>query len=143
MKGGPLRGAVNNISRRAFVSTGAAAILSARVGTAVGEGTVGGQGQGDPLASWNDGPSKDAVVRFVRDATDKSSPKYVEPADRIATFDQDGTLWAEHPLYTQAMSALDRMHEMAPQHPEWRGRYLYTTISGNSVIRSDEAKASP
>ena len=67
------------------------------------------------------------------------------PEDRIATFDQDGTLWAEHPLYTQAMFALDRMHEMAPQHLEWRCRYLYThtTTSRDSVIRSDEAKASP
>ena len=128
MKVGPLRGAVNNISRRAFVSTGAAAILSARVGTAVGEGTVGGQGQGDPLASWNDGPSKDAVVRFVRDTTDKSSPKYVEPADRIATFDQDGTLWTEHPIYGQAAFALARVVEMAPKHPDWKTREPFKSV---------------
>src|SRR5277367_1861894 len=101
MKGRSLRDAVNNISRRAFVSTGAAAIFSARVGMAESQGTAGGQGQGDPLASWNDGPSKDAVVRFVRDTTDKSSPKYVEPADRIATCDQDGTRWAGHRIYGQ------------------------------------------
>ena len=56
----------------------------------------------DPLPSWNDGPAKTAVLAFVKDTTDKSSPKYVEPADRIATFDQDGTLWTEHPLYGQA-----------------------------------------
>ena len=101
--------------------------------------------QKDPLPSWNNGPAKQAILKFVKDTTDKGSPGYVAPEDRIATFDQDGTVWAEHPLYTQAMFALDRMHEMAPRHPEWRGRYLYmyTTISGNSVIRSDEAKASP
>jgi hypothetical protein len=96
-------------------------------------------------ASWNDGTAMQAILDFVRATNDRASPNYVPPEDRIATFDQDGTVWAEHPLYTQAMFALDRMHEMAPRHPEWRGRYLYmyTTISGNSVIRSDEAKASP
>jgi hypothetical protein len=62
----------------------------------------------DPLPSWNDGPAKAAVLAFVRDTTDKSSSKYVEPADRIATFDQDGTLWTEHPLYGQAAFALAR-----------------------------------
>ena len=59
-----------------------------------------------------------AVFAFVRDTTDKSSSKYVEPADRIATFDQDGTLWTEHPLYGQAAFALARVGEMAPSHPE-------------------------
>ena len=63
----------------------------------------------DPLPSWNKGPAKDAILTFVKDTTEKSSPKYVEPKDRIATFDQDGTLWTEHPLYTQAMFALDRL----------------------------------
>jgi hypothetical protein len=99
----------------------------------------------EALASWNDGTAMQAILDFVHATNDRASPNYVPPEDPIATFDQDGTLWAEHPLYTQAMFALDRMHEMAPQHPEWRGGYLYiyTTISGNSVIRSDEAKVSP
>ncbi|MGC1297974.1 MAG: hypothetical protein WA869_23325, partial [Alloacidobacterium sp.] len=78
--------AVGNVSRRAFVSTGAVALLSARLGMASG-----GKAPGDPMPSWNDGPAKAAVFAFVKDATDKSSLKYVEPADRIATFDQDGT----------------------------------------------------
>src|ERR1700743_3276703 len=69
--------------------------------------TTHGQGQTDPLPSWNNGPAKQAILAFVRDTTDKNSPKYVEPGDRIATFDQDGTLWTEHPLYAQAMFALD------------------------------------
>jgi len=60
----------------------------------------------------------------MRATSDRASPNYVPPEDRIATFDQAGTLWAEHTLYTQAMFALDRMHEMAPQHPEWRGGYI-------------------
>ncbi|MGC1342188.1 MAG: HAD family hydrolase [Candidatus Binataceae bacterium] len=76
--------------------------------------------QTSPLPSWNDGPAKQAIVSFVNKVTDKSAPNYVEPEDRIATFDQDGTLWVEHPLYAQAMFALARLHELAPQHPEWK-----------------------
>jgi phosphoglycolate phosphatase-like HAD superfamily hydrolase len=77
-------------------------------------------GFGDSLPSWNEGASKKAILAFVKDTTEKSSSKYVEPKDRVATFDQDGTLWTEHPLYTQAMFALDRLGKMAPQHPEWK-----------------------
>jgi phosphoglycolate phosphatase-like HAD superfamily hydrolase len=63
-----------------------------------------------------------------RDTTDKSSPKYVEPADRIATFDQDGTLWTEHPLYGQAQFALARLAEMAPKHPEWKTKEPFKSV---------------
>jgi len=71
------------------------------------------QGQtSDPLASWHDGPAKQAVLDFVRTAIDQ-----VAPEDRIATFDQDGTLWVEHPVYTQATFALERLHRVAPKHP--------------------------
>lgn len=83
-------------------------------------GAAGAQAQREPLPSWNKGPAKEAILNFVRTTTEKSSPKYVEPKDRIATFDQDGTLWTEHPLYSQAMFALDRLGKMAPQHPEWK-----------------------
>jgi phosphoglycolate phosphatase-like HAD superfamily hydrolase len=75
---------------------------------------------GDPLPSWTEGPAKKAVLAFVKDTTEKSSSKYVEPKDRIATFDQDGTLWTEHPLYGQAMFALHRVGELAPKHSEWK-----------------------
>ncbi|MGH7987535.1 MAG: HAD family hydrolase [Candidatus Binataceae bacterium] len=83
------------------------------------------------LASWNDGPAKQAIVSFVKEVTDKSGTKYVEPRDRIATFDQDGTLWVEHPLYTQAMFALARVHELAPRHPEWKQRDPFKAILAN------------
>jgi phosphoglycolate phosphatase-like HAD superfamily hydrolase len=83
------------------------------------------------LASWNDGPAKQAIVSFVKEVTDKSGTKYVEPRDRIATFDQDGTLWVEHPLYTQAMFALARVHELAPQHPEWKQREPFKAVLAN------------
>jgi hypothetical protein len=63
--------------------------------------------------------------------TDKSGTKYVEPQDRIATFDQDGTLWVEHPLYAQAMFALTRVHELAPQHPEWKQHEPFKAVLTN------------
>jgi phosphoglycolate phosphatase-like HAD superfamily hydrolase len=88
--------------------------------TVLGALSRGAQAFDDPLPSWNEGASKKAIISFVKDTTEKSSPKYVEPKDRIATFDQDGTLWTEHPLYGQAMFALERLGTMAPQHPEWR-----------------------
>ena len=78
------------------------------------------QAQTDPLPSWNDGAAKQAIVRFVKETTDSASGKFVKPEDRIATFDQDGTLWTEYPLYAQAMFALDRIGKLAPQHPEWK-----------------------
>ena len=62
--------------------------------------------QTDPLPSWNDGPAKQAIVAFVKDTTTQGSPKFVPPAERIATFDQDGTLWVEHPMYSQVMYIL-------------------------------------
>ncbi len=76
--------------------------------------------QAAPLASWNDGPAKQAILDFVRATTDPSSKNFVAAKDRIATFDQDGTLWVEHPIYTQALFALDRISAMAPDHPEWK-----------------------
>jgi len=123
MKDDSLQNPFKNVSRRAFVSMGAAAIVVARAGMAHGEGTA-----GDPLPSWNDGPAKAAVLTFVRDTTDKSSSKYVEPADRIATFDQDGTLWTEHPIYGQAAFALARVGELASSHPEWKQTEPFKTV---------------
>jgi len=91
----------------------------------------------DPLPSWNDGPAKQSILAFVKVTTEKSSPKYVEPADRIATFDQDGTLWTEHPLYAQGVFALTRVAEMAPKHPEWKQKEPF-----KSVLARDNAAMS-
>ena len=63
------------------------------------------QAPADPLASWNDGPAKQAIVDFVRATTDRASPNFVPPEERIATFDQDGTLWVEHPMYSRWSTA--------------------------------------
>jgi phosphoglycolate phosphatase-like HAD superfamily hydrolase len=84
--------------------------------------------QRDPLPSWNNGPAKQAILRFVKGTTDKHSASYVAPEDRIATFDQDGTLWTEQPLYGQAMFALDRVGKLAPQHPEWRQQQPFQAV---------------
>jgi len=65
--------------------------------------------QSDPLPSWNEGPAKKAIMDFVHTATDKSSPEFVPPEERIAAFDQDGTTWVEHPMYSQVMFCLDRV----------------------------------
>ena len=61
----------------------------------------------DPLPSWNDGTAKEAILHFVNSVTDKNSKDYVEPAERIATFDHDGTLWVEYPMYTQILFAFE------------------------------------
>ena len=72
------------------------------------------------LPSWNEGPVKDAIVDFVTAATTEGGPGWVEPEDRIATFDNDGTLWTEHPVYFQFMFVSDRIRHLAPRHPEWK-----------------------
>lgn len=86
----------------------------------------------DALPSWRDGPSKRAIVEFVNKVTSEGSTDFVPPDDRIATFDMDGTLWAEQPNYAQAMFMLDRVRAMAPRHPEWA-----TTEPYKSAIAGD------
>jgi hypothetical protein len=78
------------------------------------------EAQTDPLPSWNNGPSKRAITDFVARVTRQGGPDFVPPAERIATFDNDGTLWVEHPIYTQLAFALDRVKALASLHPEWQ-----------------------
>jgi len=87
----------------------------------------------DPLPSWNDGAAKQAILDFVQATTDQASPKFVAPAERIAVFDNDGTLWVEHPMYTQLAFALDRVKTLAPQHPEWREKPPFKHILDNNL----------
>jgi hypothetical protein len=82
----------------------------------------------DPLSSWNDGGAKKAIVDFVAKATKAGSPDFVPPAERIAVFDNDGTLWAEQPMYFQAFFVIDRVKAMAPQHPEWRTKEPFASL---------------
>ena len=74
----------------------------------------------DPLPSWNDGAAKQSILEFVSRVTREGGPDFVPPAERIATFDNDGTLWSEKPLPFQILFAFDRIKAMAPEHPEWR-----------------------
>jgi len=82
----------------------------------------------DSLASWNEGPAKKAILEFVAAVTDKHGKDYVKPAERIAVFDNDGTLWIEYPMYTQALFAFDRVKVLAPQHPEWKTRQPFKGV---------------
>ncbi|MBX9760717.1 MAG: haloacid dehalogenase-like hydrolase [Beijerinckiaceae bacterium] len=84
--------------------------------------------QSDPLPSWNDGPSKRAIISFVDAVTTPGSKEFVPAAERIATFDNDGTLWVEQPVYTQAFFIVDRMKALAPSHPEWKSNPLFAAV---------------
>jgi phosphoglycolate phosphatase-like HAD superfamily hydrolase len=80
------------------------------------------------LPSWNDGPAKKSIEEFVAAVKDKSGSDYVEPAERIAVFDNDGTLWLEQPIYTQLAFAIDRVKALAPQHPEWKTKQPFKAV---------------
>jgi hypothetical protein len=82
----------------------------------------------DPLPSWNDGPAKQAIVKFVHATTDAASPNFVPVAERIATFDQDGTLWVEHPIYTQVAYCFDRVPAVVKEKPELANEEPFKTV---------------
>ena len=82
----------------------------------------------DPLPSWVDGPVKEALLDFVRHASSPGDPEFVPEDDRVAVFDNDGTLWVEHPMYVQLAFAVDRIKQLAPAHPEWRYREPFKSL---------------
>jgi phosphoserine phosphatase len=84
--------------------------------------------QDDPLPSWNDGPTKQAILDFVAAATTEGGPGFIGPGDRIATFDNDGTLWSEQPMYFQGMFVNDRIKAMAAEHPEWASEMPFKAV---------------
>jgi phosphoglycolate phosphatase-like HAD superfamily hydrolase len=123
----------SGINRRALLLLTTLAALPALSGTLL---PVSAPAQtatsGGLLPSWNDGPAKQAIFDFVRSTIDRSSPSYVFPEDRIAVFDQDGTLWVEHPMYTQVVYCLDRVPALAAKKPELRNVEPFKTVlSGN------------
>ena len=87
----------------------------------------------DPLPSWNDGPTKQSILAFVDKVTTQDAPDFIPPAERIATFDNDGTLWAEQPMYCQLFFALDRVKTLAPQHPEWKDKEPFASLIKGDV----------
>ncbi len=86
----------------------------------------------DPLPSWNEGPSKKQIIEFVQAVTAEGSKDYVKPAERIAVFDNDGTLWTEQPAYFEVLFAFDEVKRLAPQHPDWK-----TTQPFKAVLEGD------
>jgi hypothetical protein len=84
--------------------------------------------QTDPLPSWNDGPAKTSITRFVARVTAQGEPDYVAPAERIAVFDNDGTLWSEQPMYVQLAFILDRVKALAPQNPSWKTKQPFKAV---------------
>jgi phosphoglycolate phosphatase-like HAD superfamily hydrolase len=109
------------------------AVLAGLATLPAASGTLGpAAAQSGPLASWNDGPAKQAIFDFVRATIDRTSRDYVSPEDRIAVFDQDGTLWVEHPIYTQFVFCLDRVPAVAAQKPQLKNTEPFKTVlSGN------------
>jgi len=99
----------------------------------VGLEILAGAALAEPLPSWNEGLTKQAIIKFVQTVNDKSSPQYVPPEQRIATFDNDGTLWCEQPMYFQGFFAFDRVKALAPQHPEWKEKQPFKAILENDM----------
>src|SRR5438552_2823602 len=87
----------------------------------------------EPLPSWNDGQVKQSIIAFVEKVTKEGSPDFVPPEQRIATFDNDGTLWCEQPMYFQLFFALDRVKTLAPQHPEWKTKEPFASLLKGDV----------
>ncbi len=87
----------------------------------------------DPLPSWNDGPAKQSIVSFVETVTKEGSPSFVPLAERIAVFDNDGTLWCEQPMPVQLFFMIDRVKALAPAHPEWKTKEPFASILKGDV----------
>jgi hypothetical protein len=115
----------SRISRRILLS--AAAAFPTLSGVVIATAAK-AQGRAGDLPSWNDGPAKQAMIEFVRATTTKGSPNFVPPGERIAEFDQDGTLWVEHPVYTQFVYCLDHVGPLVKEKPELKDREPFKTI---------------
>ena len=98
------------------------------IGVVLTIGNIAAVQAADPLPSWNEGTAKQAIKQFIKDVSTEGGPKFVSPAERIAVFDNDGTLWAEQPMYVQLLFALDRVKTLAPQHPEWKDKEPFASL---------------
>ena len=96
-------------------------------------GTLASAQNADSLPSWNDGGARQSIIDFVAKVTKQDSPDFVPPAERIATFDNDGTLWSEQPMYFQLMFAIDRVKALAPLHPEWKDKEPFASLLKGDV----------
>lgn len=114
---------VHNVHRRAIL-----AALLASTAVAAASSAYAAPMQSDPLPSWNDGKTKQSIAYFVDAITREGSPDFVPVSQRIATFDNDGTLWCEQPMYVQLAFALDRVRALAPMHPEWKEKQPFKAV---------------
>jgi phosphoglycolate phosphatase-like HAD superfamily hydrolase len=112
---------IPGFNRRRFVVTAAAAAASVLVASSA-------SAQADPLPSWNDGPVKQAILDFVKRVTGDGSADFMPVPERIAVFDNDGTLWSEQPIYFQFAFAIDRVKALAPEHPEWKTQEPFKSL---------------
>ncbi|MFN8591260.1 MAG: HAD family hydrolase, partial [Thermomicrobiales bacterium] len=143
------------LTRRALLAAATATLLGA-VLPVRGMAAVGGRGvievgspapvlaaqSGDPLPSWNEGPRKQAILDFVAAATNKGTVDFVDIPDRVATFDMDGTLWVEMPIYTQNAFVYDRIKTLSANHPEWETTEPFASVlktDGDAILTLDEA----
>ena len=113
------------ISRRVLLASAAALAIAPGLALPTSRPA---QAQADPLPSWNEGAAKQAILTFVDRVTRQGGPDFVPPPERIATFDNDGTLWCEHPVPVQLVFALDRVKALAPQHPEWKNTQPFRAV---------------
>jgi hypothetical protein len=117
-----------DINKAAAALVGAVALLSFACAGPPGSPAARATPAADPLPSWNEGAGRQAIVKLVTDVTTEGGASYLPPAERIAVFDNDGTLWSEQPMYVQLAFALDRVKAMAPQHPEWKSRQPFKGV---------------
>jgi hypothetical protein len=108
-------------------------LVSASALLALATGCASGPPPQDPLPSWAEGFTKQAIVEFVEQTTSEGSSDFVPLGERIAVFDNDGTLWAEQPMYFQLLFALDRVKALAPQHPEWKTKEPFASLLKGDV----------
>ena len=85
------------------------------------------------LPSWNDTSAKESIIEFVTSVTEKNNTDYIPPKDRIAVFDNDGTLWSEQPFYFQGIFVFERLRKLAPEHPEWNEKPLFRAVIQNDM----------
>jgi hypothetical protein len=138
----PLHPRSRGWTRRAFgFAAAACAAVSFMLGGCAASNPA-TQSAAEALPSWNDGPARQAIVKFVADVSREGAPTYVPPAQRIAVFDNDGTLWSEQPLYFQFIFMLDQVKAAAPQHPEWRGNPAFQALlAGDHAAMMSNEKA--
>jgi hypothetical protein len=116
----------NGLSRRRLLS--ALAVLPTVIGSLRPTSSAQAQVPANALTSWNDGATKQSIADFVRRVTTQGSPDFVPVEQRIATFDNDGTLWIEQPMYVQLAFILDRVRAFAPQHPDWKDKQPFKAV---------------